>query len=214
MDAWGTQSAYPAILALLERREAGDASSEQVALALGFIESFVVRRMLNGVHSSNLNRIFQSLTGEIVRADDVGQATRAALSGRRLDWPTDDEIREAFRAKPFYWTGRHPQRFFVLRRLEESFPSQERVDLENTKLTIEHVLPQTLTEEWLRMVAEDAPDGEDPTDVSSRRMHTIGNLTLSGYNPELSNSPFSVKRDLLAKSNIEMNRPIAAMERW
>jgi alkylated DNA nucleotide flippase Atl1 len=110
--------------------------------------------------------------------------------------------------------GRQDQRRFVLRRLEESFPSHERADLDTDKLTIEHVMPQTLTEEWLTVVAEDATPDDDPIELAGRLAHTLGNLTLTGYNTELSNSPFSEKRELLAQSNLEMNRPIAIKERW
>ena len=214
LKAWGTQAFFPPVMALLERRAEGAASDEQLAESLLYIESFVVRRMLNAVYTGNLNRIFQALTADILAADDVARATMVGLSGTRLYWPSDDELREAIRQKPFYWTGRHPQRLFVLHRLEESFGSAEPADLDSAKLSIEHVLPQTLTPEWLEMVAEDTPEDEDPSEVSGRLMHTLGNLTLSGYNTELSNSPFAIKRGLLAESNLELNKPIAQQERW
>jgi alkylated DNA nucleotide flippase Atl1 len=214
LRAWGVQVVYPPVMALLQKRHAEEATSEGVAEGLGFIESFVVRRMVNGVYTGNLNRIFQALTGDILATEDVATATRKGLSGPRLYWPTDEELREAIRAKPFYWTGRHNQRFFVLKRLEESFPSGERAALDQATLTIEHVLPQTVTPDWLAAVEEDTPEGEDPMEFAMRLVHTLGNLTLSGYNAELSNSPFSRKRELLASSNLEINRPIAAKERW
>ena len=130
LNGWGAQVAYPALMALLERREAGEANHDDVAGAILLIESFLVRRMFNSVHSGNLNRIFQSLVAEIQSAEDVVSVTRRVLSGTRLYWPTDDELREAIRSKPFYWMGRQSQRRFILRRLEETFPSQERANLE------------------------------------------------------------------------------------
>jgi alkylated DNA nucleotide flippase Atl1 len=214
LRAWGVQVVYPPVMALLERRHNGEASDEQISTSLALIESFVVRRMLNAVYTGNLNRIFQALTGDVLASEDVGEATRKGLSGKRLYWPTDNELREAIRTKPFYWTGRHHQRFFVLRRLEETFPSGERADLDAGTLTLEHVLPQTLTPEWLEAIAAETPADEDPSEVASRLMHTLGNLTLSGYNAELSNSPFERKRELLEGSNLEMNKPIAAQPKW
>jgi len=214
LNRWQAQVAYPALMALLERRRTEGATDEEVADATRLIESFLVRRMLNAVHSGNLNRIFQALVAQIQTGDEVVQTTRVALSGTRLYWPTDTELREAIRARPLYWMGRQDQRRFVLRRLEESFPSHERADLDADQLTIEHVMPQTLTEEWLGVVAEDIADDEDPVELAARLTHTLGNLTLTGYNPELSNSPFSEKRELLEKSNLEMNRPISKKKRW
>jgi uncharacterized protein with ParB-like and HNH nuclease domain/alkylated DNA nucleotide flippase Atl1 len=214
LRAWSAQVVYPPVMALLERRHFGEASSSDVAEALLLIESFVVRRMLNGVYTGNLNRIFQSLTSEIMEAGSVVEATRAGLSGARLYWPTDEELRDAVRTRPFYWTGRHNQRYFVLRRLEESFPSAERAVLDSSQLTIEHILPQTLTPQWLAAVQAETPTDEDPNELAQRLLHTLGNLTLSGYNPELSNSPFAEKRELLAGSNLEMNKVIAQNEKW
>ncbi len=215
LNRWGALVAYPALMSLLEARAAGRATNDELAEAVSFVESFLVRRMLAGIPSNNLNRVFQTLVGELQTAEgDLPAVTRRVLSGTRMYWPTDSELREAIRSRNFYWTGRHTQRLFVLRRLEESYPSKERADLYASALTIEHVMPQTLTEGWLAAVTEDAGPDDDPADLAQRLLHTLGNLTLSGYNQDLSNSEFAVKRQLLAQSNLELNRPIASEERW
>jgi alkylated DNA nucleotide flippase Atl1 len=211
---WGRGVANPSLLALLERRRDGHLSDADLGTSLAFIESFLVRRMLSGVTSANLNRIFQTMVARIAEAAaDIPATVRTFLSGTRLYWPSDGELREAMQSRPFYWTGRPGQRMFVLRRLEETFPSAERADLSNTALSIEHVLPQSLPAEWLASIADEC-DGEDPMAVAERLLHTIGNLTLTGYNAQLSNAPFATKRKLLLNSNLEMNRPIAALEHW
>jgi len=74
--------------------------------------------------------------------------------------------------------------------------------------TIEHVLPQTITEEW------EAELGPDAREQWERLLHSLGNLTLSGYNTELSNQPYSAKRVSLANSHYELNRYFARIERW
>lgn len=214
LNRWGAQVAYPAVMALLETRSAGKMTSEELASALGYIESFLVRRMLAGVPSNNLNRVLQSLVAELGRTErDFPAAVRKGLSGTRMYWPTDDELRDAIRSRNFYWTGRHQQRLFVLARLEESYPSRERANLASAELTIEHVLPQTLTQDWLDAIAADVGE-EDPAEVAKELLHTLGNLTLTGYNQDLSNSPFETKRKLLGDSNLEMNKPIAAASSW
>lgn len=215
LNRWGALVAYPALMSLLEARSAGRATSDELAEAVSYVESFLVRRMLAGIPSNNLNRIFQTLVGELQTAEgDLPAVTRRVLSGTRMYWPTDDELRDAIRGRNFYWSGRQSQRMFVLRRLEESYPSKERADLYAPELTIEHVMPQTLTEGWLAAVAEDAEPDDDPADLAQRLLHTLGNLTLSGYNEKLSNSEFAVKRHQLGQSNLELNRPIASEERW
>jgi uncharacterized protein DUF1524 len=69
-------------------------------------------------------------------------------------------------------------------------------------------MPQTLTPEWYEML------GADAADVHAERLHTIGNLTLTGYNPELSNRSYSEKRGLFAASHFELNRHFGDRERW
>ncbi|MEW2239770.1 DUF1524 domain-containing protein [Streptomyces sp. NPDC026666] len=115
---------------------------------------------------------------------------------------------------PFYQFGRWHQRKMVLQRLEESYEHPEPVDFATAQLTIEHVMPQSPGDEWLRMLEEDAADGERAEDLHSRLQHTLGNLTLTAVNSELSNRPFERKQDLLRGSHLEMNRRIAATERW
>jgi hypothetical protein len=74
--------------------------------------------------------------------------------------------------------------------------------------SIEHVMPQTLTPEWYEML------GADAADVHTEWLHTIGNLTLTGYNPELSNRSYAEKRTLFALSHFELNRHFGDSERW
>ena len=45
-------------------------------------------------------------------------------------------------------------------------------------------------------------------------MHTLGNLTLTGYNATMSNKPFDVKKEQLHKSGLAMNQEIALESHW
>lgn len=107
---------------------------------------------------------------------------------------------------PLYTDGRAEQRRLILETMEESYGTKEPVDL--SALTIEHVMPRTLTEAWLAALGEFAEERHQ------KLVHTIGNLTLTGYNSELSNGPFHAKRAKLAQSNVEMNKEIAREEEW
>ncbi len=76
-------------------------------------------------------------------------------------------------------------------------------------LTIEHVMPQTLTPWWKDHL------GDDWKDVHSSWIDTIGNLTLSGYNSPLGNADFPYKRSIYEKSHIEITRYLLAdKEKW
>lgn len=93
----------------------------------------------------------------------------------------------------------------------ENFGLKEKVQVDD--YTIEHIMPQNenLSAEWKREL------GDDWQSVQSRYLHTIGNLTLTGYNPELSDRPFFEKRNMeggFAGSPIRLNRGLADLKVW
>jgi hypothetical protein len=94
----------------------------------------------------------------------------------------------------------------VLERLEESFAHKEPILFDS--LNIEHVMPQTLTENWKEGL------GENWELTHESLLHTVGNLTLTGYNPELSNASYMTKRAILSKSHVELNHYFAIVEKW
>ncbi|MEV8065870.1 DUF262 domain-containing protein [Streptomyces sp. NPDC085995] len=214
LDTWQAQVIYPALMLLLDRRERGELDSADTARAMSYIESFLVRRMIGRVPTNNLNRIFQAMPGQLPLDMPVADGLHQLLSATNRFWPDDEELREKIRTAPFYQYGRWHQRKLVLQRLEESYEHPEPVDFAAAQLTIEHVMPQSPGSEWIRMLSEDVADGESAEDLHSRLQHTLGNLTLTAVNSELSNHPFERKQDLLQGSHLEMNRRIAATERW
>ena len=96
--------------------------------------------------------------------------------------------------------------------LEESLRPKEPVDAR--QLTIEHVLPQTLTDAVRTEFGATLPAEAEVAFEHERLVHTLGNLTLTGYNSELSNRPFSQKRTMLAESGVRMNQTIAEHSTW
>lgn len=187
LDAWGTTTVYPILLHLLERRARGAADDAQVVAALGWLESYLVRRVVSGKATSNLNRILLRAAPEIAGKDPVDAALRTYLSTGRKFWATDTQIRQAARTVSYYWSGRAAQKALILRWLEESLGSKEPVIFKG--LTLEHVLPQTATAAWQAMLAEDLADGEELETVYQSLLHTIGNITLTGYNTKLEQQP-------------------------
>ncbi|GHF01274.1 hypothetical protein GCM10017786_37880 [Amycolatopsis deserti] len=212
LGAWGTTTVYPLLLHLLDRRQRGTASSEEIASAMLYVESYFVRRLLIGRATASINRVLLAVVTEMDTDVPVDEAVRRYLSTGRKYYASDEEIRAAVRSVPYYLNGRPHQRALVLRWLEETYGNKEPVDL--TSLTIEHVLPQTPTREWREMLGADLAPGESFAQVHESLVHTLGNLTLTGYNSKLSNSSFAVKRKQLSASGVLMNQEIARQERW
>jgi Protein of unknown function DUF262 len=113
LNAWGTTTVYPLLLHLLDRRDQGSATSEQIAAAMLNVESFFVRRLLIGRATANINRILLSVVTEMNQELPVDEAVRAYLSTGRKYYATDAEVRNALRTIPFYLNGRATQRFLV-----------------------------------------------------------------------------------------------------
>lgn len=211
---WGGQITYPIALHLLDLLDHGKARTEQVVRALSYVESFLVRRMLAGIPTNNLNRILNSAPKELETDRPIDEAVHRYLSGARRYWPSDEQVRTAVRTRPFYWSGRPNQRFFVLKRLEQSHEAAEPVDFAAAKLTIEHVMPQTITQEWLGLLAGEVTDEDGPAALHAEIVHTLGNLTLTAENSRLSNHPFDRKQEIFNASALRMNREIAESPGW
>lgn len=212
LRAWGSTTAYPLLLHLLDRRSQGGASDDEVAHALLLMESYLVRRVVTGRATAGLNRVLLRAVPEIAGRTPVDQALRTYLSVGRKFFATDDQVRAGALTTPFYFTGRTNQRKLVLAWLEASFGSKEPVD--PASCTIEHVMPQTMTPAWREMLAAGLDAGERVEDVYDALVHTLGNLTLTGYNSELGNKAFGVKRAAYVDSAFQMNHQIAASETW
>ncbi|WP_030226149.1 GmrSD restriction endonuclease domain-containing protein [Streptomyces sp. NRRL WC-3626] len=214
LAAWGGQTHYPLALHLLDLVDGGTTTSEDAAEALRYVEAYLVRRLICQTPTTNLNRIFMEAPKELETDRPAAEAVRRFLSGRRRRWPSDEELHQAIRGKPFYWSGRPPQRSYILRRLEESYGSSEPVDFVKAALTVEHVLPQRPAPAWFDLLADETEPDQTPQELHDLLVHTLGNLTLTGDNAKLSNSPFERKQQILDSSALRMNQEIAAERRW
>jgi alkylated DNA nucleotide flippase Atl1 len=208
---WGAQTSHPILMVAYDLRERGLLSIEGMREAVSYIESFLVRRQLAGIPANALNRLFVQIVEHLPQDETFPSGLRAELSQPRRYWPGDAQLREAIRTRPFYLSGRSLQRRLILERLEQSFGHPEQVDFEVAGLTIEHVMPQTLSQEWRDHLAA---AGEDPDEVHQSYVHTLGNLTLTAFNGTLSNNPFERKRQIYSGSHLELNRALADHEAW
>jgi alkylated DNA nucleotide flippase Atl1 len=210
---WGANTAHPLVMFLYEKRDEGVIDDDQFGVALLNVESFLVRRLLVGVQSRNLNRIFIQLVIYLRQhpEEPILEAVRYQLSTERKYWASDDDVRTAARRRTFYQFGRALQRRMVLERLEESYGHKEQGELAVLQVSVEHIMPQSLSVEWAEMLKS---SGEDPGQVHRELVHTLGNLTLSGYNSELSNIPFERKQQIYEASHLSLNKDLTNQGSW
>lgn len=204
LNLWEVAVAYPFLLKSWDAVASGEVQVQELVTVMEMIESFVVRRTICGVPTNQLRRIFAQLSAQVDIQNFVASAGNYLLGNR---WPTDDEFLSKFVDFPLYSRGRAARTRLVLWALERSFGSKETPEDTDT-ITIEHVMPQTLSPEWVVELSNGAQD------VHERWLHTIGNLTLTGYNPELSNQSFAYKKDWYQKANFELSKSIQSCDRW
>lgn len=211
LHQWGATTTHPVILRILRARADQLASEQETAQALLILESYLVRRLLSGRASTGLNRTLRSLVSAITDEEPVDVQISRYLSSRNRHFVDDAALRTAIHANPFYRSGRAQQRKVFLRWLEEAFGSREPID--TSTLSIEHVMPQTLSPAW-RQHPEDTHPGQDIDELHDSLVHTLGNLTLTGYNSALSNRDFGWKRAEMLKSGLRLSASVTEQDHW
>lgn len=182
-------------------------SAVQLVEVLQTLENFLIRRFICDIPSNALNKIMPELyrRARVESNTDFISAVQSDL--QRSRYPKDSEFADRLRQVRLYGRGdRLEKTNLILESLEASYGHKETVDLE--PLTVEHVMPQRLSDEWRLELGEDWQENHELL------LHTLGNLTLTGYNSELSNSPFKRKQAALVNSHLELNKYFAQVPRW
>lgn len=211
---WGSNVYHPVALQIVGRLLNGSLTAEDAAESLLYVESFMVRRMLIGTPTNNLNRTFTTTAGQMALLDKQAYALnlRKALSSTGKYWPNDNEVLAGVATEPFYKIQRASQRQYVLRRLEEAMPGKEKPDWSATDFTLEHVMPQHPTEAWVELLKA---SGEiDPVITHQELVHVLGNITLTSENSVLSDHPLERKKEILATSVLKLNKEIEQTDTW
>ena len=200
--------AYPFLMDVLDDHAHGKIKAAELLEVVRLVESYVFRRVIAGIPTNILNKTFAGLVREVDESNYM-ESLKAALllkeSYARM--PGDVEFRREFVIKDVY---NFRSRNYLLRKLE-NYDRKEPVDVDS--YTIEHVMPQNpdLSAEWQEEL------GPDWKTVQERWLHTIGNLTLTGYNSELSDHSFGQKLTIkggFRDSPLRLNRYLATLDKW
>jgi uncharacterized protein with ParB-like and HNH nuclease domain/predicted transport protein len=200
--------AFPFLLELYTDYAAQVLTKAELIQASQWVESYVFRRAVCGIPTNSLNKTFATFA-RALKKDRYLESIQAHFlllpSYRRF--PTDDEFQRELQLKDLY---NFRSRSYWLRRIE-NYDRKERVLVD--EYTIEHILPQNenLSAQWKAAL------GPECGRIQKTWLHTLGNLTLTGYNPELSDRPFIEKRDMkggFAESPLRMNHGLTKLDRW
>ena len=185
---------------------------DQVILAkvLKFLLSYLIRRIVCGSTSNTLRGLFVYLYNRIFKVSINKKKYYESINkffftlNTKDVIPTDDEFRTSLKYSNLYSNNAVCK--FILMDIENG-NDKEILSLEN--ITIEHVMPQTLTVEWKNML------GDNYEEVHNKLIHTLGNLSVTGYNSTLSNKKFEEKKELLVESKaVKLNKYILECSAW
>ena len=213
---------YPFLLAMFGHELRKEITSLDVETTLKAIESYIFRRIMCPNYASNaLNKVFCNLDSEVMKIKNDNQdvsysdiliyclQSRVGAAG----FPSDKEFTEALTNRDVYHMYKK-NREYLFDRFENG-NTIERVNviemMENGDLTIEHIMPQTLTEEWKNEL------GSNYQIIYDQNIHTLKNLTLTGYNSKYSNSIFSEKKTIekgFKDSGLNLNKSLLDYEHW
>lgn len=200
--------AYPFLLELYADYASGTLSAADFATAVRLVETYVFRRAICAIPTNSMNKTFATFS-KALKKDHYLESIQAHFltlpSYRRF--PANEEFRRDLQTRDLY---NFRSRSYWLRRFE-NHGRKERVPVD--QYTIEHILPQNpdLSASWKQAL------GSEWQHVQQQWLHTLGNLTLTGYNAEYSDRPFSDKRDMkggFKESPLKLNAGLGQLDVW
>lgn len=216
--------AYPFYMAFFDYAEKNGLSDEEKYRVLDIVEAYWARRIICNLPSNALNKVFATLHRDVL--NNMNKAVEGTTptytdvliylllkKGRSSVFPKDDEVKEDFATRQVYKMPAN-LRMFILERMENR-DSKECHDvvkqLTEKTISIEHIMPQTLSDQW-----KDAL-GEEWERIHQPYLHTMANLTLTGYNSQYSNLAFLEKRDMekgFNDSAFRLNNYVKSCDQW
>ena len=219
LDLLDMTVAYPFLMAFLVYANEVELPSEEIYKVFACIETFIFRRLMCDLPTNALNKIFATLHTSVLKnkkeKDSYSAVMIYILESKKLSsaFPKDEEFINGFTTKKVY-SMQAKNKMYIFERLENGSSVEKNDVIDNIEqgiLTIEHIMPQTLSNAWRQEL------GADWETIQEKWLHTISNLTLSGYNIKYSNKPFAEKRDMengLKQSGLRLNHYIAQFDRW
>jgi uncharacterized protein with ParB-like and HNH nuclease domain len=205
-------SYYPPLLRLFDEYKEKKLSPEDLILIIRVIESFLFRRGICEVATNSLNPIFRTMLGKL----DFNNLKNSLISNLKNGednkrWPNDEEFTEQLKFNNLYGSL-YSYLTTLLKEIEKFDNKEANKDFES--LTVEHILPQTngdaekLSDNWKKML------GDKYKEIRDEWINKLGNLTLTGYNSELSDNDFDEKKKLFIESGLRLNKQISEYDYW
>ena len=196
----------PFLLKVYDHYDRGALDRSSFEKIVRLVISYIFRRLICNLPSNRLRGIFIDLVGDIqegISLDLMETHFRGLLGLGRF--PDDLEFFGHLTTRDIYGLS---CRLYILETLENH---KRKEKIPHKQYTIEHIMPKELDEVWEEEL------GSDHEEIHRKYLHTLGNLTLTGYNSEYGNKPFKAKRDMrggFGSSPLNLNKDLGDYDVW
>ncbi len=201
---------YPFLMRVYNDYENQKLTKQEFITIIKSTISYIVRRVICEIPTNSLNKTFATFYGKIKQGNYVKSIlVEYVIKDSYRAFPTDDEVKEKLLSKDIY----HLRIKNYLLEMLENQGHKEPISITGNGLTVEHIMPQNPTpnKEWREML------GQNWKEVQRAYLHTLGNLTLTAYNSEMSDRPFTEKKAIpggFIDSHLRLNHDIANLLKW
>ncbi len=182
-------------------------SDESLINTLKSIRTYLIRRRILGLTQGE-NKNIVTLCKRIPEIVNGKTSMVELLTNMiyRLRLPNDTELRLSLKTMNFY-KGLNKYSKLILGKIEEN-NTKVAVDFRNKKVTIEHIMPQKIEDNWKNEL------GENYEEIHKTYLHNIGNLILTEFNSEIGNKSFQDKKAKLNTSSLNYRLEIVNQDYW
>ncbi|MBP6234885.1 MAG: DUF262 domain-containing protein [Saprospiraceae bacterium] len=201
----------PFVLGLLEFNQQGVAgiklSDTKLIGTLETIRTYLIRRRVLGLTQGE-NKNIVLLSDKIEKLSNSEASMLDLLSNLfyKMRLPNDTEVSERLKTIDFYNEIKKYSKF-ILGKIEEN-NTKVSVNFRDSKISIEHIMPQTLSNSWKHEL------GSNFENIHKQYLNNLGNLILTEFNGEIGNKPFADKKEKLKTSSLNYRLDIISRDLW
>lgn len=183
------------LMLLMDLVDTAKINQEEAIQLAHILESYLFRLKACQMPTNGLNKI---VVGLCDLSKEGGNLRLRLLRSLKANFPDDRKLLESLMEVDLYHQRNHLAKLSLM--LLEEHRTRETINFDYAQ--VEHIMPQRLNAEWRLQVA-------NADKVKEQYGGTLGNLTLTKYNPEMSNKPYSEKKEFYKDSNVSLTREVA-----
>ena len=188
---------FPYLMLLMDLVNSDQSKRKEANESASILENYLFRLKVCQLPSNGLNNI---VVGLCDLSKDHGNLKPRLLRLLRANFPDDHKLADSLMERDIYHKGNHLAKLVLV--ILEEHRTKETIDFDNAQ--VEHILPQRLNAEWRSQL-----DNDNADEVKEQYGNKLGNLTLTKYNQEMSNTTYNEKKDFYRNSNVSLTREIA-----